>query len=683
MQKLFSGRSGSWPDGFAAVFRSERNLLVALAIAVGVISALGVWLFREAILFFHELFFGVIVAQVLSPIVGVLAVVLSLALAGFIVGWIMQRFIAGERHHGVGGVIESVALAGGRLRYKRMPFKALASAISNGAGASVGPEDPSVQIGGNIGSWLGQLTRQSEEHVAILVAAGSAAAISAAFKAPFAGVFFAVEVILNNRMEARSLSVVVLAAVMSFATTQAIEPGYDMGPFSFSLSGALEIVAFVPLGLLIALIAVLFLRLMRWQHHLWQHVRLSRPLKTALAGGVVGVIGIFLPDVLGPGHEVLDHVLIGDLQFSILMMLVLGLVKIVVTGISQGGGFIGGLFAPSLFIGTMLGGAYGQVIAALPGINSADPRAYGIAGMAAMIAAVIHAPITAILLVFELTNDFTLIVPLMMATIVCLLVAERFEPFGVYVYGLRSKGVYLPEGREVDLMQGVLVDDVMLSPAPTIKSAASLLDLRDHLRRHESGALCVVDESGNLSGIATLIDLQRTYESQVDAAMSVGQIASKNVVTITPDEPAWKAIRLMNRNDIRQLPVLDSENKKLVGLVGRREIIRAYQTAMSRRMHDQHIAERVRLNTLTGGLSREYRVVPRSAVAGKRVRDVKWPIDSVIASVERDGRVLIPHGETIVEENDILTIVASKTVEFDLKTLIESGTAQDSNAAPA
>lgn len=676
MQKIFSRQSGSWFDAFTAPLRAEKNRLVALAIAVGVVTALGVWLFREAIIFFRQLFFGVLVDQLLSPIVGVLAVVISLALGGFIVGWIMQHCIGEERHHGVGGVIEAVALAGGRLRYKRMPFKALASAISNGAGASVGPEDPSVQIGGNIGSWLGQLARQSEEHVAILVAAGSAAAISAAFKAPFAGVFFAVEAILNNSMEARSLSVVVLAAVMSFATTQAIEPGYDMGPFAFSLSGALEILAFAPLGLLIALSAVLFLRHSRWQHRLWHRVKLSRPVKTALVGVVVGVVGIFLPEVLGQGHDIVDHVLMGDLQFSILMLVVIGLVKIIVTGISLGGGFVGGLFAPSIFIGTMLGSAYGHVIAALPGINSADPRAYGIAGMAAMVAAVIRAPITAILLVFELTNDFTLIVPLMLVTIVCLMVAERFEPFGVYVFGLRAKGVFLPEGREVDLMQGVLVEDVMQRPAPTIQPTAELRELRDKLRAYESGALCVVDGAGNLRGIVTLVDLQKAYEAQAEPGTTVGQIASQGVITITPGEPAWRAIRLMNRNDIRQLPVIDFDTGKLLGVVGRREIIQAYQTATTRRMQDQQTAERIRLNTLTGGLSKEYRVSAHSAVNNKHVREVNWPVNSIVASIERDGRILIPHGETVLQGNDVLTIVAARTVEENLKALIERDAAQ-------
>lgn len=672
-------QSPFFPQSLQRAARSERNQIIVLAVALGVVTAICVWIFRQAIALFHTIFFGFIVDQALSPIIGVFAIVVSLALAGFIVGWIMQRFIGTERHAGVGGVIESVAVAGGKLRYKRMPFKALASAISNGAGASVGPEDPSVQIGGNLGSWLGQLARQSEDHVAILVAAGGAAAIAAAFKAPFAGVFFAVEVILNGKMEGRSLMVVVLSAVMSSAVTQAIAPGFNMGPFSFSLSGALEILAFAPLGLLIAIVGVVFMRSLRLQHRLWSHVNLSRPMKTALAGALVGLVGIFLPAVLGPGHEVVDHVLTGELHFTVVAMLVLVVAKIIVTGISHDGGFVGGLFAPALFIGTMLGSAYGQVFAMLPGISAtADPRAYGIAGMAAMIAAVVRAPITAILLVFELTNDFLLIVPLMLVTVVAVLVAERFEPFGVYLLGLRSKGVFLPEGREVDLMQSVLVEDVMQKPAPLISSTASLLELRDQLRASQSGALCLVDDAGSLSGIVTLTDLQRAYDLQAETVLTAGQIAVHKVITALPDEPVWKAIRQMNRHNIRQLAVVEPHSRKLIGLVGRREIIQAYQTATMRRMQDQHTAEKIRLNTLVGGRSYEYRVAENAAVSQKQIREILWPPDCIVAAVERDGRLLIPRGDTVLYKDDILTIVSAAEAQDELANLI-SMPADDSN----
>src|SRR5689334_18208404 len=228
----------------------NSNTLLVLAIVLGLATAAAIWLFRQGIDLFNRIFTGFLANTLLSPIIGALAIVISLALAGAVVGLIMERFIGEERHHGVAGIIESVAMSGGRLRYQRIPFKAIASALSLGAGASVGPEDPSVQIGSNLGSMIGERLHLSDEQMRLLVAAGGAAAIAAAFKAPIAGVFFALEVILNGAFETRSFGVVVLAAVVSSALTQAIEPAPEMGVITYTLGSVLEIPLFIPLGIL-------------------------------------------------------------------------------------------------------------------------------------------------------------------------------------------------------------------------------------------------------------------------------------------------------------------------------------------------------------------------------------------------------------------------------------------------
>lgn len=366
----------------------------------------------------------------------------------------MHRFVGEERQHGVAGVIEAVALGGGRLRYRRIPHKALASALSLGAGASVGPEDPSVQIGANLGSFFGQYLHLSEERVQLLVAAGAASAIAAAFRAPIAGVFFALEVILNGEFAADAFGIVVLSAVTSSVFTQAIagtEP--EIGILTYTLGGPLEIPFYVLLGLLLGPIAALFIRLVYWQHDWWHHhIRLARPIRTALAGILVGVVAIFLPEIMGTGRETMAEVLSGtDNDFTLKMLLLIGSAKLLMTTVSLAGGFQGGIFAPTLFVGTMLGGAFGQVANAIgPTSATGDPQAYAIAGMAAMMAGVVRAPITAILLVFELTNDYRLILPIMLTTVICVWVAERFEPSGVYILGLLRKGIRLQHGRDVD-----------------------------------------------------------------------------------------------------------------------------------------------------------------------------------------------------------------------------------------
>lgn len=653
---------------------AENNILLVLAVLLGLATGIAVWAFREAIKLFNETFTLWLADEVLHPVVGALAIVISLTLAGAIVGWLMQRFVGEERHHGVAGVIESVALGGGRLPYKKIPAKAVASALSLGAGASVGPEDPSVQIGANIGSWFGQGLHLSEEQVRVLVAAGAASAIAAAFKAPIAGVFFAIEVILNGAFETRSFGIVVLAAVVSSALTQALQPGVELGPFNFALGSPLEIPLFVPLGILLGFVSVGFSRLVYWQHDIWHHrLHLSRPAKTAFAGALVGIVAIFMPQIMGTGREVMNDVLKGTTQMGVSLLLALGIAKIVMTGISMAGGFVGGIFAPALFVGTMLGGVYGNIIVSLGGLSSSDAQAYAIAGMAAVMSGVVRSPITAIMLVFELTNDYRLILPIMLASVTCVFIAERFEPLGLYLLSLRKKGINLTPGREIDLMQGVLVGDAMMKPAPTIRHDASLTELRDALRRHKSASVVVVDETEQLCGIVTLSDLQRAYSPEGNDNLKVGDICTREPATITSEDTLWTAIRVMSQRDVGRLPVVKRGTRQVVGLIGRHGVVRAYNVAVQRKVQDQHTQERVRLNTLTGGHAYEFYVETDSPMIRRRIQDINWPPESVVASIERNGRLVIPHGDTALEADDLVVVVADPSAAEELRLLFRHG----------
>jgi CIC family chloride channel protein len=326
---------------------SEGSLLLILAVIVGLATGLSIWLFRAGIEFFHELFV-VELEHLLGATLGRVTIVVSLALAGYIVGWLMQRFVGEERHHGVAGIMEAVALAGGRLRYHVMPAKALASTISLGAGASIGPEDPSVQIGANIGSLVGQRLHLSEDRVRLLVAAGAASAIAAAFNAPIAGVFFALEVVLLE-FTTSAFGLVVLAAVVASVFCQAAEqatalhePALDL--MNYQLGSFIEVPVYALLGLALAPLAAFFIRSVYWQHDVWhKRVHLPRPVGTALVGALVGVVGIFLPQMLGPGREAMNEVLLHPEGFTIGLLLALGVAKIIMTGFSLAGGFVGGV----------------------------------------------------------------------------------------------------------------------------------------------------------------------------------------------------------------------------------------------------------------------------------------------------------------------------------------------------
>jgi chloride channel protein, CIC family len=649
---------------------SDNAGLLLIAVIVGMATGVGVFIFRRGIEFFHILFQEVITDILLHPVVGGIAVILSLTLAGACVGFIMDKFIGHEKYHGVAGIMESVAYAGGRLRYRRIPFKAFASALSIGGGASVGPEDPSVQIGANIGSLVGQILRLSEERVVLLVAAGASSAIAAAFKAPIAGVFFALEVIFNGTYTSASVGVIVLAAVISSAFTQAVEPHPEMGPFSFNPGSPLEIAFYIPLGLFLALFAVSFIRIVYWQHDLWQRFTLPRPAKTAAAGAIVGCVAVFLPEIMGTGRDTMNAVLAGEAGLSLIALLVLGLVKMATTATSLAGGFVGGIFAPTLFVGTMLGAAYGQIVTSLAGLRiGSDPQVYAIAGMAGMMAGVVRSPITAIMMVFELTNDYRLILPIMLTTVVCMYFAQRFEPSGMYILALKRQGVRLPEGHAIDVMQTVTVGEAMVTPAPVISENAPLIALRDKLREYHTMSLCVVDESGTLVGIVTLSDLQRAYESVEADRLCVGDICTRDVITTTPNEAVWKAIRTMSLHDVGRLPVVKPHTREVIGLIGRHGVVRAYNIALTRKLQEQHTVERIRLNTLTGAHVFEVYIGENAPVAGKHINEIHWPAESVVASIQRKGKLVIPHGSTELKAGDLLMIVGDPRIIPEIQGL--------------
>ncbi len=652
---------------------SENTLLLILAVLLGSATGIGIWVFRFGIEFFHEVFHHLFP----EPVLGGLSVILTLVVAGLMVGWLMQRFVGEERHHGVAGIIEAAALGGGRLRYWRMPYKALVSMITLGADASLGPEDPSVQIGSNIGSFFGQRLGLSDERMRLLLAAGAASAVAAAFEAPIAGVFFALEVILGE-FTTRAFGVVVLAAVLASATMQAIqqvaplaEPPLNL--LNYTLGSLLELPLFALMGLLLAPVAVLYIRTIYGAQDVWhRYIHLPRPLQTALAGMLIGVIGLYLPDALGIGRGAMNAVLARPEEFTLGLLLLLGFFKIFANSIALAGGFIGGIFAPTLFVGLMLGGAFGRVVEQAGIGATSDPQAYAIVGMAAMLAGVVRSPITAIMLVFELTDDYRLILPIMLAAVVCILLAERHAPLGIYGLGLARKGVHLTQGRDVDVMQGVTVGEAMTTPAPTIAASASLLELRDALRQHNIRSLCVL-EGDELVGIVTLADLQKAYETRPEQieALTVGDICTREVITAYPDEVLWTAIRKMSAHDVGRLPVISYEGRQVLGILSRHSIVQAYNTAIARKLQAQHRAEQIRLNTLTGAHVFEVRVGRASPLAGQALRQVEWPPESVVASVRRKGKLLIPHGSTQLQPGDLVTVVAAPEVVDDLAQLFD------------
>lgn len=644
---------------FGSLFSSPLLNIGGLALLVGLGVGGAIWLFKTAIELIRFLLFERLLAQL--TLLGAWTVILLPTLGGLVVAWMAARFWNDEKIHGTANVMQAVALAGGRLHYRAAPLKTLGAALSIGSGASVGPEDPSVQIGASLGSFFGQKLRLSDERTRTLTAAGAAAAIAAAFNAPIAGVFFAIEIILGE-IAGEALGMVLVAAVASSVLTQAVEgsaPAFAIP--AYSLHSAWELPFYFVLGALAGPIAAFYIRLLYQMQDLFARWNVPRPLKTAGAGLTVGLVGIFLPQIFGTGYETIGQILNRN-TFPLTLLLALLIAKTILTPLSLGGGFVGGVFAPTLFIGSALGGAFGLVAADLfPGLGIA-PAAFALVGMAALLAGAVHAPLTAILLLFEMTGDYRIILPLMFAVAVSLLISRRLQPDSVYTLGLARHGIRLERGRAVDVLEALTVREIMHTDLTALRESAPLEEAQEILDRGRRHGLPVLNEEGGLVGIFTLSDLDRALQSGLQ---TVGEACTRQLVTATPDETLAAALRRMSARDLGRLPVVEPDNPRhLVGMLRRADMIRAYELALTRRAAQGHRHSGARLDAFTPAQVQVSEVIvqPGSPADGHLLREIPFPPECLVVSIRRRARVIVPRGETRLLPGDVLILAAQGEV---------------------
>jgi CIC family chloride channel protein len=634
----------------------EAVILVITALLVGLGGGFGAVIFRWLIDKVGWLGFEMLPRWL--PFLGRYAVLFVPAIGGLFVGPLVYFFAREAKGHGVPEVMEAVALKGGRIRPVVAVIKSLASSISIGSGGSVGREGPIVQIGSALGSSLGQWLQFSDERIRNLVACGAAAGIAATFNAPIAGVIFALEVILGE-FSVRYFSTVVISSVTASVIGRIFFG--DVPAFiapRYSLISPWELLLYLALGFLAGIVGVGFTWLLYKSEDLFDAWRFPEYLKPAVGGLLIGGLLLYYPQIGGVGYEAMESTLRGELALGLLALLVV--LKVVATSLTIGSGGSGGVFAPSLFIGAMLGGAFGTVVHnSLPGITAA-PGAYAMVGMAAVFAAASRAPITAVLILFEMTDDYRIILPLMLATVISTLLADHLSEESIYTLKLSRRGIRLERGHDIDVMQGVLVGEAMTTNPDTVDADMSIEALeRTFVATHHHG-LPVLDANGDLLGVVTIQDLERAKERGPIEHLSVRNIATNSILTAFPDEPVWKALKRLSTRDIGRLPVVSRNNpKKLVGLVRRSDIVRAYQQAIMRRVEVQQRRERLKLGKLTGTEFVELEVLPGSALIGRAISDLALPHDCVIVSVLRGRRVLIAHGDTVFEAGDRVTALVS------------------------
>ncbi len=654
---------------------SSSVTLFSAAIIVGVGTGLGavffIWLIDQV----EKLLFGVLPG--IAPLGRVWLIIIP-ALGGLLAGPIIAFFAKEAKGHGVPEVMQAIALRGGRIRPRVVVAKVAASASCIGSGGSAGREGPIVQVGAALGSTLAQLLRFSEERIRNLVACGAAAGIAATFNAPIAGVAFALEIILGE-LAIEGLSSVVLSAVMASTVARAIlgdRPAFSI-PL-YSVKSHWEILLYLLLGLLGAVVGVMFIRSLYWFEDLFDDWKFPDALKPVIGGLLLGVMGYLypkmltgivprnelnlgtnlvenIPHIMGAGFGPIEAALLG--KAAVGLMLVLIFLKMLATGFTLGSGNSGGVFAPGLFMGAMTGGVFGWLAQQLFPAVAAGPGPYATVGMAAVFSAAARAPLTAILIVFEMTDDYRILLPLMAAVVVSTVVAQKMLPESIYTLKLVKKGISLFRGRDMDVMAAVRVAEAMDTNPVTVAPDISVRDLEALFLQTNSHGFPVVNHDGELCGIVSLEDFRRVSgeDGPPPPDLTVDDIATHNVVTVYPDESLRVALQRMAPRDLSRLPVVARQNpKKLIGVLRRRNIIRAYEIGLMRRGFAMGNLPGAPLGTSTG----KFLVGRQSPLIGKSLAELNLPSAFLVIHIERDGNAILPHGDTVLRDGDAITILA-------------------------
>jgi len=560
---------------------NEHAIMAVLAVIVGLAAGFGAVGFRYLIDAIQKFAYGSSesLLETVKTLPWYLRVLIP-TLGGMVVGPLVYFGAREAKGHGVPEVMEAVTLRNGFIRKRLVVIKSLASAITIGTGGSVGREGPIVQIGSAIGSTIGQWVRVSGDRMRTLVGCGAAAGVAATFNAPIAGSMFALEVILGDFGLARFSPIII-----SSVTATAISRHY-LGDFPAFIVPQHKLVSFwefplyVLLGLFCAIVAVTFTRVLYRTEDLFDDLKFPDYLKGILGGAVLGLGSLLFPQLLGVGYAAIDASLMGLNPWWLLLLLIP--CKILATSITIGSGGSGGIFAPSLFLGAMAGSFFGFSVHSLFPSVTATPGAYGLVGMAAVVGGTTHGPLTAMLIIFEMTGDYKIILPLMITCIVSTLASGQFLKESIYTLKLIRRGIDIRAGKEVNVLKSIPVSDVMNSEIDTIPESLNLGKLAEKISGSKYTTFPVVDTAGKLSGMLSYVDYQHAvFDENLKDLIVVKELASPNVTTVSAGDNLYTAFERISARDYATLPVVDENDPTgLVGILTRRDIIGAYTKAV-------------------------------------------------------------------------------------------------------
>ena len=612
----------------------EYTTFTIFAVITGALAGLAAVFFHNSIEFFNVLFFKQTAEGLFF--FGAAAVILLPAIGMFIQAVMILAAKDTAKKKGVSEVIKAVTLRGGYIPLRTTIFHFFAPVISIGSGNTLGPEGPAAQIGGGVASKFTHVLGLSDSHIRIFTAAGAGAAIAAIFNTPLGGVFFALEIVLLNDFQTPTFSALILASVTASAISRIFLGNESIFAFGIpDINGYSNLYLFALLGLIVGFISILFIRYSSSVEHLFRTKILKSKVPQWLimvtVGLMMGVAGYFFKDIFGIGYSAINNILADSVTWKVVLVL-LGLKFILVPLIIHSGGF-GGLFAPSLFMGACFGYLFTFTVNSIWGLNL-DYTTFVLVSMGAMLGGINTIPISAIMIIFEMTKDYSFILPLMLAVIISTTMVQIILKGSVHSKHLEEEGFKISRGRETNLLKSINVSDTKLIEIELIPDQTKLPELVGGLLESPQSTFYTVNDSGKISGTITETELRPliTEYEQIKNVVVARDIMNPVVIDVCPDDDLDYVLNLFGKWNLDQIPVIAKDvSKKIMGAITRQEVIAVYNR------------ESRKLN-LASGLTNE------------------------LKSIEKSTPVSIAAGHSISEESVPLKFIGKSLVELKIRS---------------
>ncbi len=651
---------------FSQTIRNNFTLNIIYAVVTGIVVGFSAVIFHNSIEFFNEIFFH----QTASGLffLGAAAVIIIPAIGMLIQSVMILLLPDYASKKGVTEVIKAVALDGNRIPFRSTIFNFLASVISIGSGNTVGPEGPAARLGGGIANKLAFVFKLPDNKKSILTAAGAGAAISAIFNTPIGGIFFALEIILLNEFSTVSFPILILSSIAASAVSRTFLGNDSVFVFhSPNIGSYIHLYHYALLGVLAGIISFAFVRYSYKTEGIFKSILKKIPqwIVMTSVGLIVGICGYFYKYIFGIGYNGINQILSGSLNFQ--MVLILLVLKFILVPLIINSGGFGGIFAPSLFIGACVGYLYGFGLNYFLG-NQFDVTAFVLVGMGAVLGGINFIPISAILIIFEMTKDYSFILPLMLAVVTSTMFVQITLKKSIHERYLEQQGYRISAKREINLMS-IPVKSVMNKEIVLISEETLFPQLIKEFIESKQNVFYTIDKNGNLNGYISESDLRALiteYENIRDILVAK-DIAKNKIVTVSDDDTLEDVLRLFEIHDIDEFPVISSDKSKILGTISRKDIVEVY----NRENLKSEIIEELSFNLLKLEKAKRIKIfegysiiekIPPNELVGKTLTqlDFRKNFGLEVLMIKKDfsknENIVFPHSDYVIEENDRLIL---------------------------